>query len=185
VLSFGKSQAKDFARQMFQTSATQSTKGRPRMPPRKDFRDCGNCRDDNACQEPRSSRWARIQARLPYPVSITRPPIAGPLIATEVLGRFELSHAVILRMRSPSLREGFPTKDPCIPDDSSAKTLPDLVMRFHAGFEPTVHVRVARNAQVLRLLSSRFAGRKTALRMTALWCRACGAGHDEWEFVPD
>ena len=39
-----------------------------------------------------------------------------------------------------------------------------------AGSDATVLVRVEveRNAQVLRLLSSRFAGRKTALRMTSL-----------------
>ena len=67
---------------MFQTSATQSTKGRPRMPPRKDFRDCGNRRDDNACQKPRPSRWAKIQARPLYPLSITRPPVVGPLMAS-------------------------------------------------------------------------------------------------------
>ena len=51
-------------------------------------------------------------------------------------------------------------------DVSGGKTLPDLVTRFHAGFEPILRVRAARNAWVLRLLSSRFAGRKTALRMT-------------------
>jgi hypothetical protein len=44
-----------------------------------------------------------------------------------------------------------------------AKNLPDLVMRF-LGFEPTLY---AEGGEVLRLLSSRFVGRKTALRTTA------------------
>jgi hypothetical protein len=39
-----------------------------------------------------------------------------------VVGQFKLSLAVILRKRSPSLREGLPTKDPCIPDDSRFPT---------------------------------------------------------------
>ena len=84
---------------------------------------------------------------------------------------FNFHPCVILRKRSPSQGEGLPAKDLCIADDSSAKALPDPVMHFRNGFAPTLHVRAARNAQVLHLLSSRFVGRKTAFRMTALRCR--------------
>ncbi len=71
--------------------------------------------------------------------------------------------AVILRKWSPSRSEGHPTKDLCIPDVSGVRNLPDRLMRSGAGI---LHLKVARNTEVLRLLSSGFAERKTALRMT-------------------
>jgi hypothetical protein len=152
---------------MFQTSATQSTKGRPRMPPRKDFRDCGNRRDDNACQKPRPSRWAKIQARPLYPVSITRPPVVGPLMAsgsTKSVRTFTRCH--------PEEAESFATrKDPdeglCIPDNGGGKTCQIWRCAFTLDLSLDCKLRMARNARVFRLLSPRFGWRKTALRMTA------------------
>src|SRR4029077_20286293 len=64
------------------------------------------------------------QGLLPRPVRARVPPreqcislLARTVNAecSRVVGQFEFSHAVILRKRSPSLREGLPTKDPCIP----------------------------------------------------------------------
>lgn len=79
-----------------------------------------------------------------------------------------LSHLVILRKWSRSQGEGLPTKDLCIPERSQDQHPHlNLVLRLRAGFEQIRPVRAARNAQVLHLLSSRFAGRKTAFRMTA------------------
>jgi hypothetical protein len=80
---------------------------------------------------------------------------------------------VRLRKRSPPLREGLLTKDPCIFPATGAPRL-----WFYARFVGISVVRCrrtppARNAQVLRLLSSGFAGRKTALSMTTV-CLAPG-----------
>ena len=123
---------------MFQTSATQSTKGRPRMPPRKDFRDCGNRRDDNACQKPRPSRWAKIQARPLYPVSITRPPLVGPLMASG-----STTSVRTFTRCQPEEAESFATRKATKTMHSGRwrrQNLPDLAMRFHVGFEPRLQV---------------------------------------------
>src|SRR5713101_6360151 len=84
------------------------------------------------------------------------------------------SNAVILRKRSPSLREGLPTKDLCIfPATASPQAFVILTgftllalrsFRWDRCRAMQTHVPLARNAQVLRLLWSGFAGQKTALR---------------------
>ena len=68
-----------------------------------------------------------------------------------LISRGSTAGTVILSKRSPSLGEGLPTKDVCIFFASAGNA-----------------AERGRNAEVLRLLSPDFAGRKTALRMT-MW----------------
>ena len=76
--------------------------------------------------------------------------------------------AVILRKRRPSLREGLPTKDLCIADENSTHSSPDLLMRFHSGLGAGATERWRGIHRSFACFQSRFAGRKSALRMTAL-----------------
>src|ERR1700737_1494470 len=77
------------------------------------------------------------------------------------------------RARAPTVRgkgEGFPTKDLCIFWRLQRSITRVLLMLVHVGLQAGCRAdrsqwNVARNALVLRLLSARFAERKTALRV--------------------